>query len=138
MLWSFVTTNKGQQKLWYQCYLFIRQKGLANGAVGWECERSVGKGVQLELNPVGANVRKSQLNEHTHGPDPTHKDVIQVTSSSIKRIAIKTAPQIISTAVCNVSESTAAQLPPTVQVETWYYITLRDIWSDMYNVVWYR
>ena len=36
---EFVTTNKGQQKLCYQGYLFIRQKDLANGAVGWECER---------------------------------------------------------------------------------------------------
>jgi len=36
---EFVTTNKGQQKLCYQGYLFARQKDLANGAVGWECER---------------------------------------------------------------------------------------------------
>lgn len=32
---EFVTSNKGQQKLCYQGYLFIRQKDLTNGAVVW-------------------------------------------------------------------------------------------------------
>ena len=77
---EFVTTNKGQQKLCYQGYLFIRQKDLANGAVGWECE-----GRRLERCPGRAKTCEdeliSQLNEHTHGPDPTRNDVVQVTSS---------------------------------------------------------
>ena len=59
---KFVTTNKGQQKLCYQGYLFIRQKDLANGAVGWEFE-----GRRLERCPGRAKTCGdeliSQLNE---------------------------------------------------------------------------
>jgi hypothetical protein len=43
----------------------------------------------------------SQLNEHTHGPDPTRKDVTKVTSAITHRATEtqETAQQIISTAV---------------------------------------
>lgn len=54
------------------------------------------------------------MNDHNHGPDPLHKQVLEV-KASIKRRTIETEEtpqQIISTAVANVTESVAAQLPP--------------------------
>jgi hypothetical protein len=47
----------------------------------------------------------SPINNHTHGLDPTRKDVIQVTSAIKRRVTETREPtqQIISTAVSNVS-----------------------------------
>lgn len=110
---EFVITNKGQQKLCYQGYLYIRQKDLANGAVAWECDKRRRESCTARLKVRGEELI-AQLNEHNHGPDASRKQVLDV-KATIKRRALdteETPQQIISTAVANVTESAAAQLPP--------------------------
>ena len=93
--------------------MVICQKDLTNGAVVWKCERRHWVRCPARAKTCGDELI-SQLNEHTHGPDPTRKDVTKVTSAITHRATEtqETAQQIISTAVPNVSESTASQLPP--------------------------
>lgn len=110
---EFVESERGQQKLCHQSYVYVKQKNLANGVVSWECERRRKYNCTAKLKVRGDEL-VGQVNTHNHSGDPARKEVIQV-QTAIKRRALdteETAQQILSTVAVNVSDSAAAQLPP--------------------------
>ena len=49
---EFIESERGNQKLSYQGFLYVKQKNLANGVVSWECEKTSGKILKLHVNYI--------------------------------------------------------------------------------------
>ena len=110
---EFIESERGQPKLSYQSFIYVKQKNLANGVVSWECEKRRHNRCNAKVKVRSEEV-VSHVNTHSHAADPARKETLQI-KTAIKRRAIETdetAQQIISTAVTNCSDAAAAQLPP--------------------------
>ncbi|KAK6183259.1 hypothetical protein SNE40_010770 [Patella caerulea] len=110
---EYITSERGQQKLSYQGFIYLRDRILANGAVARECEKSRHSKCKARVKIQGDEVIQS-LNEHNHDGDPARYRVPEVKHAIKRRVTgtLETAQRIVTAAVVNLPEGTAAQLPP--------------------------
>jgi len=108
---EFVTSQKRNQKIIHNGYIYVFQKSLANEVRSYECElRRKGKvkiKVDLDDRIIG------EFNEHTHPPSATKVEVTKI-KSSIKNRSENTAlpPQhILGDELGHASATAAVNLP---------------------------
>ncbi|KAK6183266.1 hypothetical protein SNE40_010777 [Patella caerulea] len=99
---EYITSERGQQKLSYQGFICLRDRILANGAVAWECEKSRHSKCKARVKIQGDD------------GDPVRHRVPEVKNTIKRRVTgtLETAQRIVTAAVVNLPEGTAAQLPP--------------------------
>lgn len=113
---EFTTTEKNQQKLIRNGYIYVFKKMLANDVKCYECVLRRKNGqckvlVKLDMNDEFVE----QVNEHTHAPSQTEVEVTKI-KANIKRKAettTDTPQQILGAELRNISEDAAANLPST-------------------------
>lgn len=114
-----IPSNRGKRKIMHNGYVYVKQKDLASGVTGYECEKRRGNinGIsackaKIKVNKDGVVI--GFLHEHTHPPDTVRCEVLQV-RQNIARRAIETdetPQQILDRELRNLSERAALQMIP--------------------------
>ena len=107
---EFFTSARGGQKIFFEGYIYTKQKNLANDVVSYECEKRRQNGERQGECRAKIRVKGQEVvgltNEHSHGPEQSRGEV-QRLRSEIRESAAKTeeAPQqIIATSLQHCSQ----------------------------------
>ena len=109
---EFTSTTQGKRKLADGGFLYVYQKGLANGVESWECEQRRRQTCKARVK-VQNDIIIDRVNDHTHAPDPTKIEITKI-RVAMKRRAETTidAPQrILSDGLAQASAAAAVNLP---------------------------
>lgn len=110
---EFLKSAKGNEKVIYEGYVYVKQKNLAKGVVSYECERRRNKAECKAKIKIRGKELVGRCNEHSHGPEAAQQEVLKAVQQ-MKRLAEETedAPQqIITQSVATISEDAKAKLP---------------------------
>ena len=83
---EFLKSNRGAVKIVFEGYIYLQQKKLANGVVSFECEKRRNNGECKAKIKVRGEDLVGRFNDHSHGPDPTQKEVLKALQK-MKRLA---------------------------------------------------
>ena len=89
---EFIESERGNQKLSYQGFLYVKQKKLANGVVSWECEQRWRNSCNAKIKVRGEEI-VGNVNTHNYAAEPCRKETLQI-KNTIKRRAIDTDARI--------------------------------------------
>ena len=81
---KFIESERGNQKLSYQGFLYIKQKNLANGVVSWECEQRRRNSCNAKIKVRGEDV-VGNVNTHNHAAEPCRKETLQIKNAKLKK-----------------------------------------------------
>ena len=102
---EYINSTKGKPKIFFEGFLYVRHKNLANGYEKYECEKRRHGYCQAAFK-----VKEDEViviaQEHTHAPDPGKAETLRV-GRGIKRKAedtLETPQQIITDSVTTISQ----------------------------------
>jgi len=110
---EFIESERGQLKLMYDDFVYVKQKNLLKGVVSYECENRKRAKCKARIKICGNEI-VSYARNHNHPPDKCRVEILQI-KREIKNKAIytqETAKQIITEAVHTVSLDALGHLPP--------------------------
>jgi hypothetical protein len=110
---EFVQSNKGNLKVIFEGYVYVKQKDLANGVVSFECSKRRNKAECKAKIKIHGEQLVGRCNEHSHGPDPSQLEVCKVVQQ-MKQLAEETEAtpqQIITQSITTITEDAKAKLP---------------------------
>ncbi|XP_059154938.1 uncharacterized protein LOC131940304 [Physella acuta] len=110
---EFVHSNKGNLKVIFKGYVYIKQNNLANGVVSFECSKRRNKAECRAKIKIHGEQLVGRCNEHSHGPAPSQLELCKVVQQ-IKQMAEETEAtpqQIITQSITTISGYAKAELP---------------------------
>ena len=113
-----VKSERGNNKIIHEGYIYVKQKNLARGVISYECElRKRGKHnsgeCKAKIKVMNGEV-VGRTNQHTHAAVAGRPETLHV-RDTMKRRALETMEppqQILATCLQEISEASATQLPP--------------------------
>lgn len=83
---QFLTSERGNNKLVHEGYIYTRQKTLSNQAIAWTCELK--PNCKSRVSTLDNSIMKGPT-EHSHTPDPSRIQYC-IARSEMKKLATTT------------------------------------------------
>ena len=108
---DFITSQRGQDKLCLEGYVYVKHKELLSSVTSYYCERRQHKNCKASVKICEDEV-VGQLHEHNHASDIHRQDVLSLCNEIKEKSTSmqETSQKIITQAVENISEGAAVNL----------------------------